>query len=69
MVRITTRTQVYICHFHAQCAECQTELYHEYCIGKRKKKRFCISCALRLNVITIQQTRQFHIPLPIKQEQ
>jgi len=69
MVRIKTQTQVYVCRFHVQCRECQTELYHEYCIGKRKKKRFCISCALRLNVITIQQARRFNIPLPMKQEQ
>ena len=65
MVRIKTQTQVYVCRFHVNCRECDKELYHKYCIGKRKKKRFCIICALRLNIITIRQVRQFNIPIAI----
>ena len=65
MPRVRTRINHFYCGYACNCFNCGTDLYHKYCIGKRKQNRYCIPCAFLKRIVIRKDCDEFNIEFPL----
>ena len=68
MTMLTRQVKYFICHYpNSNCFNCGDDLLGQKTIGKRGKKRYCLFCAFIKKIITVDQAREFSIPIPTEE--
>lgn len=67
MSELSQRVNVYVNRFlNIKCRHCKTDLTGEPCIGKSHGRRYCLSCAILLKIISKKDCLDSGFELPLK---